>query len=525
MPFVNQIPARRPAGRLLLRTAAAACAALTLAGCGLLGGDPAPRDTQDDPSAKPKPAADGHPLADHPDTTTTSVKVQRLGDDQVVAALTVANRGDETISVRGGFTMPHHNGGPSGWDYESFSGIGLYDPAERTMSYPYRVERGCLCTEVEDSNDQKVDPGEDLTLAGVLPAPESEAVDVHLTDTEPFFDVPVSPGKPDLAALGIKGDPGQEVSSGQAEPVSMELMARTEAKDKTQETIDDAEGTNINLSADVLFEVDKAELTKEADAVIADAAQRIQDSGVDRADIAGHADSSGDDAINDPLSKERAEAVQSALDEHIDTEVTFTAKGFGSKEPIASNDSEDGRRRNRRVTVTIPQDAKSEATPEASAAPDSGGGSSGGAGNPASEFDAVTHDDEDGSWKFHLTSLERDGEMAMLRYTITNTGSEAGMTYFPLSQKDDMQRFNGLPAAGVVLTADGSRYHTAGLRYPGAEDADRPWCACSQSRRFGTLDPDASRPGYSLVVLPPDVQTVDVQAGAFPAMDGVAVKG
>ncbi len=67
--------------------------------------------------------------------------------------------------------------------------------------------------------------------------------------------------------------------------------------------------------------------------------------------IEGHTDSSGGADINRSLSQQRAEAVMQALSERgVDAE-RITAQGIGEDRPIASNDTEQGRRANRRVEV------------------------------------------------------------------------------------------------------------------------------------------------------------------------------
>jgi len=70
--------------------------------------------------------------------------------------------------------------------------------------------------------------------------------------------------------------------------------------------------------------------------------------------VVGHADSTGNDQINDPLSARRAEAVKSYLVQRhgIDGDRIAT-EGRGSREPIASNDTADGRAENRRAEVII----------------------------------------------------------------------------------------------------------------------------------------------------------------------------
>ncbi len=69
--------------------------------------------------------------------------------------------------------------------------------------------------------------------------------------------------------------------------------------------------------------------------------------------IAGHTDNRGDRASNKELSEERAQAVLDYLvKEGIDSS-RLQAKGFGESQPVASNDTPEGRQKNRRTEVRI----------------------------------------------------------------------------------------------------------------------------------------------------------------------------
>ena len=70
--------------------------------------------------------------------------------------------------------------------------------------------------------------------------------------------------------------------------------------------------------------------------------------------LEGHTDSKGDDAYNQRLSERRAESVRRWLaeKERVDG-AKLTARGFGESRPVASNDTDAGRQKNRRVEVVI----------------------------------------------------------------------------------------------------------------------------------------------------------------------------
>ena len=69
--------------------------------------------------------------------------------------------------------------------------------------------------------------------------------------------------------------------------------------------------------------------------------------------VSGHTDTTGNDAINNPLSINRASSVESYLESQGISSSRITSRGFGSKQPIASNSTETGRAQNRRVEIAI----------------------------------------------------------------------------------------------------------------------------------------------------------------------------
>ena len=70
-------------------------------------------------------------------------------------------------------------------------------------------------------------------------------------------------------------------------------------------------------------------------------------------EIAGYTDNTGDPALNVALSQKRAEAVRDALIKDGADPATLIAKGYGSADPIASNDTPEGRLRNRRIEYRV----------------------------------------------------------------------------------------------------------------------------------------------------------------------------
>ena len=69
--------------------------------------------------------------------------------------------------------------------------------------------------------------------------------------------------------------------------------------------------------------------------------------------VSGHTDTTGTDAINNPLSLNRASSVASYLESQGISTSRITSRGYGSKQPVASNATLAGRAQNRRVVIAI----------------------------------------------------------------------------------------------------------------------------------------------------------------------------
>jgi OOP family OmpA-OmpF porin len=70
-------------------------------------------------------------------------------------------------------------------------------------------------------------------------------------------------------------------------------------------------------------------------------------------EIAGHTDTDGDDAANQALSEKRAQAVADYLVKAGLPGDRFTAVGYGSTQPVASNDTDEGKAQNRRIEFVV----------------------------------------------------------------------------------------------------------------------------------------------------------------------------
>lgn len=101
----------------------------------------------------------------------------------------------------------------------------------------------------------------------------------------------------------------------------------------------------------VHFASGKAELTPDSEGTLLKVAQAMKDNPDWQVRVEGFTDSTGNAASNLKLSEERAESVANWLADHGVDRSRLTTKGYGEDRPVASNDTEAGRRKNRRVEL------------------------------------------------------------------------------------------------------------------------------------------------------------------------------
>jgi outer membrane protein OmpA-like peptidoglycan-associated protein len=233
-------------------------------------------------------------------------------------------------------------------DQQAASGIGLLDGNGNKLYMPlWTTDNKCLCS---DTSGMDVPVGGSVDLYAVFPAPPAEVgrVTVVMPHAVSLQDVPIATGpvRP-LADQTI--DPA---SASLAPPRILAVGATVEGDE--QSTDDNADDRAVRLSSDVLFALNKADLTPRASALLEGVARQITESTGSTVRVDGYTDITGNDAINQPLSERRAQTVSQRLRGLVRRQgVTFQAAGHGSRDPVASNNSEAGRRLNRRVTVTF----------------------------------------------------------------------------------------------------------------------------------------------------------------------------
>ena len=118
-------------------------------------------------------------------------------------------------------------------------------------------------------------------------------------------------------------------------------------------------GDAIVILDKVFFATNKATILKKSYALLNAVAQTLQDNPqITLIEVQGHTDTDGDDASNLDLSSRRATSVASYLTAYGVDKARLTSKGFGEGTPLATNDTADGKAKNRRVEFKILQQEK-----------------------------------------------------------------------------------------------------------------------------------------------------------------------
>ena len=111
----------------------------------------------------------------------------------------------------------------------------------------------------------------------------------------------------------------------------------------------------VNVPSDLSFDIGRADIKPALRPVLDQFAQGLDPKM--RVRVVGHTDSTGSDAINDPLSVQRATSVRNYLSNRGVDPARTEVQGRGSREPVADNTTEAGRAMNRRVEIFLSEPA------------------------------------------------------------------------------------------------------------------------------------------------------------------------
>jgi len=143
----------------------------------------------------------------------------------------------------------------------------------------------------------------------------------------------------------------QALQKSEAEKTELRRKLKVQLS-KIMRTQDTARGLIVSMS-DVLFDSGKAELKGQAREKLAKIAGILLAYPGLRVDVEGYTDNVGTDELNQTLSTNRATSARNYLVEQGLSNDSITAHGFGKTEPVASNDTHEGRQKNRRVELVV----------------------------------------------------------------------------------------------------------------------------------------------------------------------------
>jgi outer membrane protein OmpA-like peptidoglycan-associated protein len=147
----------------------------------------------------------------------------------------------------------------------------------------------------------------------------------------------------------LAAEQGAQQASQQAEQARERLKAQLNAVLQTTET---ARGLIVNMS-DVLFDFNKYTLKPEAREKLAKVSGILLAYPDLKLQVEGYTDNIGSDEYNQKLSEERADGVREYLVSQSVVDANVTAKGYGKRQPVADNSTNEGRAQNRRVELVV----------------------------------------------------------------------------------------------------------------------------------------------------------------------------
>ena len=109
----------------------------------------------------------------------------------------------------------------------------------------------------------------------------------------------------------------------------------------------------LDIPSDISFQTNRSDIQSNFAPILDRFSEGLRNNPNTQVKIIGHTDSTGNDGINDPLSLARAESTRNYITARGVNGSRIQVQGMGSRQPIATNDSGDGRARNRRVEIFV----------------------------------------------------------------------------------------------------------------------------------------------------------------------------
>ena len=156
------------------------------------------------------------------------------------------------------------------------------------------------------------------------------------------------------AAIGTAVGGGAGAIIGHKMDKKAEELAALNAKVETVTDANGLEAIKVTFDNGILFATNKATLSAQSQKELKEFAAKMADMPDTDVTVYGHTDNTGSLAVNQKLSKNRAEAVSDFLKSQGVAETQIKeVEGFDFQQPVASNDTKEGRAQNRRVEVFL----------------------------------------------------------------------------------------------------------------------------------------------------------------------------
>jgi len=155
-----------------------------------------------------------------------------------------------------------------------------------------------------------------------------------------------------IVGAGIGGVAGGVVGYKMDQQIK-ELKEQTAGSGVDVTETPDGKAIMVNLPDGVTFDVGSYTLKPEFRATLNEVAQSLIQYPDSLIDVYGHTDSTGSDAYNQTLSENRARTVMNYLASQGVKAARLRSQGYGETMPVTSNDTAEGRAKNRRVEIKI----------------------------------------------------------------------------------------------------------------------------------------------------------------------------
>ena len=155
-----------------------------------------------------------------------------------------------------------------------------------------------------------------------------------------------------IIGAGIGGVAGAAIGYSYDKQIK-QLREQTAGTGVDVSPVDGGKAILVNLPNGVTFDTDSTVIKPGFRDTLDKVAQSLVQFPDSLIDVYGHTDSTGSESYNQALSERRAQSVADYLSSHGVQAARIATRGFGETQPIASNDTEEGRAANRRVEIKL----------------------------------------------------------------------------------------------------------------------------------------------------------------------------